>query len=103
MGRPLWLLILGEWLCVELVGLVSPFALFFSIWHVHCRRRRNVTTASAAVSAAVLLLCCCCGVPVVVLTVVVVLLSRLCKDEALFRTQQARYAVVVVSVILCCG
>ena len=35
--------------------------------------------------------------------VVVVVLSRLCEDEALSRTQQARYAVVGVFVILCCG
>ena len=34
--------------------------------------------------------------------VVVLLLSRLCEDEALFRTQQARYAVVGVFVTLCC-
>ena len=48
-----------------------------------------------------LLLCCCCGVPVVVSTVVVVLPSRLCDDEALSRTRQARYAVVDVFVIIC--
>ena len=36
--------------------------------------------------------------------VVVLLLLRLCEDEALSRTQpQARYAVVGVFVILCCG
>ena len=54
-------------------------------------------------------LCCClsccadavwcwCGANVVVL-MVVVLLPHLCKDEALSRTQQARYAVVRVFVI----
>ena len=32
------------------------------------------------------------------MVVVVVLLSRLCEDEALSRTQQARYAVVGVCV-----
>ena len=37
------------------------------------------------------------------MVVVVVLLSRLCEDEALSRTQQARCAVVCVFVILCCG
>ena len=35
--------------------------------------------------------------------VVVVLPSRLCEDEALSYTQQARHAVVGVFVILCCG
>ena len=45
-------------------------------------------------AAAMLLLWCWCGVPVVSM-VVVVLLSRLCEDEALSRTQQARHAVVV--------
>ena len=39
--------------------------------------------------------------PVVVSMVVVLLLSRLCEDEALSRTQQGRYAVVGVFVILC--
>ena len=34
--------------------------------------------------------------------VVVVLLSCLCEDEALSRTQQARYAVGVF-LIFCCG
>ena len=34
---------------------------------------------------------------------VVVVLSRLCEDEALSRTQHARYAVVGVFVIICCG
>ena len=37
-----------------------------------------------------------------VVVVVVVVLSRLCEDEALSRTQQARNAVVGVFVILCC-
>ena len=37
------------------------------------------------------------------MVVVVAVLSRLCEDEALSRTQQARYAVVGVFVILCCG
>ena len=31
------------------------------------------------------------------------LLSPSCEDEALSRTQQARYAVVGVFVIICCG
>ena len=36
--------------------------------------------------------------------VVMLLLSRFCEGEALSRTQQAQYAVVVdVFVILCCG
>ena len=59
-------------------------------------------------AAAALLLCCCgagvvclwwCCVPVVVSVVLLLLLSRLCEDEALSRTQQARYAVVGVFVI----
>ena len=35
--------------------------------------------------------------------VLVVLLSRLFEDEALSRTQQARYAVVGVFLVICCG
>ena len=52
-----------------------------------------------------MLLWCWCGVAVVVLMVVVLLLllSRLCEDEVLSRTQQARYAVVRVFLIICCG
>ena len=37
------------------------------------------------------------------MVLLLLLLSRLCEDEALSRTQQARYAVVGVFVILCCG
>ena len=40
---------------------------------------------------------------VVVLLLSRLLLSRLCEDKALSRTQQARYAVVGVFVILCLG
>ena len=54
-------------------------------------------------AAAVLLLGCSCGVPVMVSMAAVVVLSRLREDEALSRTLQARYAVVGVFVILCCG
>ena len=35
--------------------------------------------------------------------VLVVLLSRLFEGEALSRTQQARYAVVGVFLVICCG
>ena len=35
--------------------------------------------------------------------VVLLLLSHVCEDDALSRTQQARYAVVDVLVILRCG
>ena len=45
--------------------------------------------------------CCCCAAGVAaVVVVVILLLSRLCEDEALSRTQQARYAVVGVFAIL---
>ena len=37
------------------------------------------------------------------MVVLLLLLLRLCEDEALSRTQQARHAVVGVFVILCCG
>ena len=50
-----------------------------------------------------LLVWCWCGDGVVVLMVVILPLSRLCEDEDLSRTQQARYGVVGVFAILCCG
>ena len=64
------------------------------------------TASTAALGHHRLCCCVCCGggaAAVVVLMVVVLLLSRLCEDDALSRTQQARYAVVGVFAILSCG
>ena len=89
------LLIFGKWFYFELVGLVFPFEFLFE--------KLAHTLSPATLGHHRLCFClCCCAAAVVVLMVVVVLLSRLCEDEALSRTQ-ARYAVVGVFVILCCG
>ena len=90
----------------ELIGLVCRLPLFLkpSTYTV----AGDVRSPSPLLLS--LLLCCCCAAAVVLVwcavvvsMVVVVLLSRLCEDGALSRTQQARYAVVGVFVILCCG
>ena len=68
---------------------------FGNIWHVHCRR--DVRSPPPPLLSLRLSCCCRAGVGllccVVVLMVVLLPLSRLCDDEALPRTQQARYAV----------
>ena len=99
-GRLSWLLIFENLFYFELVGLVFPFAFMFeNLARTLLPALLGLTTASAAVSAAVfaavLLLYCCCAAAGVV-SILVLLLLRLCEDEALSRTQQARCAVICV-------
>ena len=82
----------GKVVHFELAGLVLPFAFIFDL-------ARTLSPATLGHHRLCCCLCCCAAaVPLlwhlVVSMVVVVLLSRLCEDEALSRTQQARYAVV---------
>ena len=106
-GRPLWLLSFGKWFYFGLVVLVLSFTYIFeslarTLSPATSRHRRLCCCfccCSTAVLLFVLLLWCACGG----FDSGAVLLSRLCEDEALPRTLQARYAVVGVFVILCCG
>ena len=64
-GRPLWLLIFGNWFYFELVGLVLPFAFIFD----NLARTLSPATLGhhrlccclCCCAAAVLLLWCACG------------------------------------------
>ena len=102
-------LIIGKWFYFELGGVVFPFAFIFenlarTLSPATLGHHRLCCCLCRCAAAAVVLLWCCCAAAVLVLMVLVLLLlSRLCEDEALSRTQQARCAVVCVFVIPCCG